>query len=393
MIRLFTVFVLLAVFSAAAIPAAAQGTGTSVYIRTVAPDGTAITDACYTFLDGASLEGCDENGDGYIRFQGIPAGTYTVSTTRPSAGKMPVGDFPVTIQAVSTDQVFDVVAAPGPATPGTTTIAIRAEDPATGSALPGSCMILHGGSIEGCDENGDGQIDFEGMPLGSYLLQETVAPVGAMPLPAQWVVIDRGGMYVINRPFTGAIADGVTANVALVTRDPASGDLLPGACYIIENASLEGCDENGDGQVDFQDVAVGTFTVRQTVAPAGHQLANPFRILIATLDPDQSIVVKQALQQHDANHRHVSVILYDSENGQRVRGGTCLELSGASLVGCDENADGQIDFLDVDVGTHQIAFTGMPQGYEPVFVSNTVYIDPNDPYTVTVVYIPLMRAP
>lgn len=392
MTRLISALLLLSVL-AVAMPAAAQGAGTAVFIRTVAPDGTAITDACYTFLDGASLEGCDENGDGYIRFQGIPAGSYTVRMTTPGAGLMPVGDFPVTIQPTTTDQVFEVLAAPGQGFATSADIAIRAEDPATGTALPGSCMILHGGSNEGCDDNGDGQVDFAGMPPGTFLLEETVSPTGAMPLPRQWVIIDREGVLILDRPFTGAIPDGGTANVALVTRDPVSGDLLPGACYIIENASIEGCDENGDGQVDFRDVAVGTFSVRQTVAPAGYTLANPFRVNIATLDPDQSIVVKQAAAQHDADHRHVSVVLYDSENGQRVRGATCLELTGASLVGCDENADGQIDFLDVEVGTHPITFTQLPPGYDAVFVTNTVYIDADDPSSVTVVYVPLGRAP
>ena len=58
-------------------------------------------------------------------------------------------------------------------------------------------------------------------------------------------------------------------DVALVTRDPETGELLTGACYIILDASIEGCDENDDGQVDFEDVVPGTYTIHQTTAPDG----------------------------------------------------------------------------------------------------------------------------
>jgi hypothetical protein len=83
-------------------PVAAQPSSTVVYIRTVAPDDTAITDACYTFVN-ASLEGCDENRDGYIRFEGIPAGAYTVQQTQTVAGYLPVDDFPVILEPSTTE--------------------------------------------------------------------------------------------------------------------------------------------------------------------------------------------------------------------------------------------------------------------------------------------------
>lgn len=374
--------------------ASAQQVDTTVFIRTIAPDGMAITDVCYTFLDGASLEGCDENSDGYIQFQGIPPGDYTVRATTSGAGLMPIGDFPVTIRTHVDHQVFGVLAAPGIGIDDRVDIAIRAEDPATGVALPGSCMILHGGTNEGCDENGDGQIDFDDMWIGTFLLEETVSPAGAYPLPTQWVIVDRDGTMIVDRPFTGAIQPGVTVDVALVTRDPQTGDLLAGACYIIEGASIEGCDENGDGLVDFADVNFGNYILRQTVAPAGYAPVNPFRINIDALDPDQSIVVKQAAEQHDADHRHVSIVIYDTNNGQRVRGNTCLQLEGASLVGCDDNADGQIDFLDVPVGNHPVTFTALPPGYNtPAYPANTVSNDPDNPFSVTVVYIGLTPMP
>lgn len=388
-IRLLSGLLLLLVALGGPAPAIAQTPESVIYIRTIARDGMAITDACYTFVN-ASLEGCDDNRDGYIRFEGIPAGSYTVQQTQSIAGYLPVGDFPVTIEPTSTDQYADVLMAPATGNAGTRVdIAIRAIDPATGEAVPGGCVILHGGSNEGCDENGDGQISFQDVAVGTYLLEETSTPAGAYHVAPQWVVVDYPSEIVVLRPMSGAIPGAGTADVALVTRDPQTGNLLPGACYIIMDASNEGCDENGDGQVDFQAVAVGHFTVRQTVAPAGYQQIHDFGINIAPLDPHQSIVVKQAPEQHDATHRHVSVVLYNTDNGQRVIGDTCVEIAGASLEGCDDNQDGQIDFLDVEVGTHPLIFTRLPAGYAPAYVTNSVFNDPDNPFSVTVVYIGL----
>jgi hypothetical protein len=45
---------------------------------------------------------------------------------------------------------------------------------------------------------------------------------------------------------------------------------LPGACYIISPYSNEGCDENGDGQVTFQDIPHGRYVLVETQAPDGY---------------------------------------------------------------------------------------------------------------------------
>ena len=374
----------------AVVPArAAQQDAVTVWIRTASAGGEAITAACYT-IAGASIEGCDENRDGAIRFRDIPPGEYTVRQTTGVPGYLPVGAFPITIFPHLPEQYIDVVMARSPVgSPPTADIAIRAVDPLDGGAFPGGCVILHGGSLEGCDENGDARIDFADVPIGTYLLEETVTPEGAFPLGRQWIVVLSDGVITVLRPMTGAYPDAGRVSVALVTRDPRSGDLLAGACYIIEGASVEGCDENGDGQVDFADVPPGIFTVRQTRAPAGHAPVNDFRISVVALDPEQSLVVRQAPTQHDAGHRNVSVVFYDTETGQRLRGGTCLEIVGASLEGCDENADGQVDFLDVAVGSYPVAITRVPAGYRPALPAPTLFNDPENPFPVTVVYIGL----
>ena len=82
-------------------------------------------------------------------------------------------------------------------------------------------------------------------------------------------------------------------------------------------------------------------------------------------------------------------MLYDLDTGLPVKGGTCLVIVGASQAGCDDNRDDQIDFLDVAVGTHPIEFTRLPAGYSPTYVTNSIFNDPDNPFSVTLVYIGL----
>jgi uncharacterized surface anchored protein len=168
-----------------------------------------------------------------------------------------------------------------------------------------------------------------------------------------------------------------------VTRDPKTGDLLKGACYIILDASIEGCDENNDGQVDYEGVVPGTYTIHQTKAPAGHAAINDFEAQISEFDPEQSILVKQAKEQYAAGFRNVSVAVYDVDSGQRVKGeDVCVVLVDFSNEGCDLNSDGQIDFQDVPVGKYTIKATSLPKGYNVYFKENLVVVEETNPLSI-----------
>ncbi|MGH2547842.1 MAG: hypothetical protein ACRDHN_00505, partial [Thermomicrobiales bacterium] len=68
------------------VTAKAQSSEKTIYLRTVdILSGKPITSACY-IIDGASEEGCDENGDGLIRYRGIASGTFTVHQTKRAVG-------------------------------------------------------------------------------------------------------------------------------------------------------------------------------------------------------------------------------------------------------------------------------------------------------------------
>jgi uncharacterized surface anchored protein len=363
----------------------AEGYGVTVYIRTV--DGStrvALEQVCYVLLDYSNV-GCDDNGDGRVAFEGVAPGTvYTVQQTARPDGYLPVGDFPILVNMEEAEQTFDVVMSGDRSTADTIDISVVPYDATTGGGLTGACVIFSGGSLEGCDDNGDGRITFEGIPAGSYLLRETVAPTGYNPPPDRWVALQATGrtLYLSHSPAEQVQPRGLV-DVALVTRHPETGELLTGACYILLDASVEGCDENDDGQVDYEDVVPGTYTVRQTTPPDGFDEIDDYDAQISEFDPTQSILIKQSEEQYEPGFRNVSVAIYDIDTGQRVTGGdVCVVLVDFSNEGCDLNSDGQIDFQDVPVGEYVLQATSLPAGYRVHFEDNLVFVEETNPLSI-----------
>lgn len=361
--RLLLLLVFLLALPAGVAPPAAAATKT-VWIETVdIAGGQSITTACYVLVN-ASLQGCDENGDGRIRYEGVSPGEFTVTQTVRAPGYLPMGDFPVVIHDDGREQIIRVALARADGvTRAPVDIAVVPVDGRTGGVIAGACFIFHGGSLEGCDENRDGRITYQGVAVGTYLLSQTQPMPGYLTRADTWVAVTRDGpipaaLVPIAVPPTPPAAGLV--DLAIVTR-AGNGDLLRGACYIIVNASIEGCDENGDGQVDYRGVRPGRYTVTQTRPPAGQTAVADFPVTI-TESPRQVFTVNQA--GWSASSTIVSLIAVDAFTGERIGdSATCFVLTGGSLEGCDLNVDGQVDYFGVAPGRYSVEITGIPAGY------------------------------
>lgn len=265
-----------------------------------------------------------------------------------------------------------------------------------GTAAYDACYVLVDFSDVGCDENGDGKVTFMDVPVGTYTVHQT-ADLGRNRSVPDFTIEVTGQIAEMStdgwEPFTativttGSSASGSeirgagappapeSIDISLITRDPGDGHLLTGACYVLVGFSNEGCDENGDGQVTFDDVPSGTYTIHQTQTPSGYPVINDYDINVEPAeglpggnpwDIPLGFVVKQAPEQNVANTRNVSVIIFDTRNNQRVTSGVCVEIAGVSNVGCDEDLiDGQIDFLDIPAGgPYDLHVTNLPAGWE-----------------------------
>jgi uncharacterized surface anchored protein len=263
--------------AAVAAPAARQTTDVAI-VSLDLESGNRVAGACYIIVD-ASIEGCDENGDGQVDFAAVTNGQFVVTQTRALVDYLVVDDFEIEI--VDNGSVaFTVELERGrtgsnngdnpPARAATADIAIVSADIETGERVAGACYIINDASIEGCDENGDGQVDFEDVAVGRFKVTQTRAPAGYLPVGDFPIEIDRGGAAIFAAFVAEETGGRATVDIAVEALDPFANRVVPGACFLLYGGSIEGCDENGDGQVEFEDVPVGTYLVTETRAPANY---------------------------------------------------------------------------------------------------------------------------
>jgi uncharacterized surface anchored protein len=241
-----------------------------------------------------------------------------------------------------------------------------------GSSATDVCYVLVDYSNEGCDRNGDGQVTFQDVPFGTYTVHQT-ADLGSGRVVADFTIQVTGNRgpsgweefsATVDHASGGSAPAGGTVDISLITRDPRDGHLLTDTCYVLVGYSNEGCDENGDGQVTFAAIPVGDYTVRQTRVPAGYPAVREFRIAVPPTEYPTGFVVRQAVEPNAPETRNVSVMLIDDATNTKVPMDACVQIVNASNIGCDEDlVDGQIDFVDVPAGQHEIVVTRLPAGY------------------------------
>lgn len=147
-----------------------------------------------------------------------------------------------------------------------------------GNALvPGACLQLVPYSNVGCDQNGDGYVWFQAIPVGTYTAEYVSVPYGyALPANEPLTVPGAGwvGPFYWNIQLASATG---TVDVSIIAYDVATDALLTDACFSLRGYSNVGCDVNGDGQVEFADIPYGTYLVDVERYPLGMSLAYPER--------------------------------------------------------------------------------------------------------------------
>jgi hypothetical protein len=377
---LIVLAVVITAWLGAATPATSQDDMAFMDIGATGPNGHEIgARFTVTTMDGAYLGSCTLEGRGDEPYPlscrvDVPRGTtvvVTIDVTTITPGTAPVEN----------PLYFDTSTSPGAAshwgvgfqiepiggnanTSQTSDVAIVTTE--NGQPAYDACYVLVDYSNVGCDENRDGKITFQDIPLGTYTVRQTadLGPTRSVPNFTIQVTgaVSSDGWERFSATIVSTSSTSGAVDIALITRDPSTGELLTGTCYVLVDYSNEGCDENGDGQVTFDDIPAGTYTVRQTQAPAGYTSINDYSINVQPRYQGVPLgyIVKQAPDQNAPNTRNVSVVLVDSRTGQKVVSDACVQLIGASNVGCDEDLrDGQIDFLDVPAGTYEVQFTNL----------------------------------
>lgn len=133
----------------------------------------------------------------------------------------------------------------------------------------------------------NGEAKFENVPLGKYILKETVAPQGyQLPVDVTYeVVADERGVYIEGGEL---MFDGInfyipntqlptptTGNFTITKVDAANHDLkLTGAQFTLKKDGYVQTRTSDQGIAAFYDVPVGIYTLTETVAPQGYVKPN-----------------------------------------------------------------------------------------------------------------------
>src|SRR5690606_20308812 len=114
-----------------------------------------------------------------------------------------------------------------------------------------------------------------GKRMTAYLVRPILTLLGCVAL------------LLASLPFAAAsLAQTGTQDIYIWTYENDGSGSSTDACYVLLGYSQEGCDLNGDGAVLFEDVAYGTYTVRQTADLGPGRYVDDFTITVNGGVPD-----------------------------------------------------------------------------------------------------------
>ena len=160
------------------------------------------------------------------------------------------------------------------------TLTITKTDAATGAALGGAVFSVTGPSFPNgtsvtTGSNGEYAFPADSMELGTYTITETTPPPGFQLANPVTQTVDLTSSAATA---TVSFADApVTGGLTIVKTDAATGAGLAGATFSVTGPGgySTSVTTGSSGTATLSGLALGTYTITETVAPTGFQLANP----------------------------------------------------------------------------------------------------------------------
>ncbi len=260
------------------------------------------------------------------------------------------------------------------------------------SLLAGASFSVSGPTSSSVTDNGPGDVDptpgvikVANLVQGSYTITETAAPTGYSLDPnSRSVTLTPSNLYASIGTMGSDDVDDFHDSLGSITwekRDASNGNILQGGATFSVNGptSLTVVDDGaGDadptpGVIKVANLFLGSYTITETVAPAGYSLdPNPRSATITSSNLD---VVIGTASQNDSDDFHDSLgsIIWekrDASNGNTLQGGATFSVSGPTSLSVTDNgandADptpGIIKVANVALGSYTITETVAPTGY------------------------------
>ncbi|MGC4106296.1 MAG: SpaA isopeptide-forming pilin-related protein [Thermomicrobiales bacterium] len=361
-------------------------------VHKVDEGGKALPGACFALQqNGTTLQTiCDATdstpGDGTVVFTALTTGTYQlIETKSPSPNYQPSDPITVTIVG-GTNQDLNVT---NTLRRGRVVVwKVDASD--ANKLLTGACFRLsnndhtYGPFCDGDDGTVDGRIWFNGVVPGDYTLTETVAPTGYQKAADRQVSVAPGASVRVNVADQKAPPPAQTGTVQ-VNKVDANGKVLKGGCFRLFDGNnnpvtAQFCDISdgvNDGIILIKSAPVGTWTLRETLAPSiDFKIADDRQVVVKN---NQVTVVSVPNYLKDGRIKITKV----DPSGNPIQG-ACFAVANTNQKAQCSDVNGAIIFT-LAPGTYTITETVTPTGFQKTADRKGVVVRPAQTTTLTIV--------
>lgn len=153
-------------------------------------------------------------------------------------------------------------------------------DRITGRPVSGAVFTIYrnGLAISNVTSDASGRLNIESLPEGEYLIVETHFPDGyEYEASPHYIIVDAcGNTSIDGQPADGyrfynmPSADSESTDFTFLKFDSETGEALSGAVFTLSGNATAVSGQNG--QVSFEDLAPGAYTLTEVTAPDGYSL-------------------------------------------------------------------------------------------------------------------------
>jgi len=250
----------------------------------------------------------------------------------------------------------------------------------TGNKLANASFTLtdaNGNVIGTQTTDATGQVVFGGLAQGSYYLQETQAPKG----------------YTLNSERYNLVLDSQTNNQSVTVKDAEiKGSLtvtkvdaetkapLANAKFELRDATNQVVQTgvtDANGQLSFNELALGTYQLIEVTAPTGYQLNTEAQQVVISDDAaNQTVTVADMAVPVVVPKGQLTITKVDSATGATLAGATfdLKDTTGKVVATGVTDAQGQLSFADLTLGSYTLVETAAPNGYQLATQVQTVVL-------------------
>ena len=309
---------------------------------------------------GNLIDEGDTGTDGKLIFSMLPVGKYILKETATLTGYV-LDETPISIELVNDGDVVIKEITNSQQTGG---IAILKTDADTSSPLAGAHFKLTDSSgrlIKEGDTAADGKLTFTGLPLGTYKLTETAAPAGYVLDSTPITVEVTNAGQTVSKTINNAKQ---TGSIAILKTVADTGNPLAGAHFKLTDSTgklIKEGDTAADGKLIFTGLALGTYKLTETAAPAGYVLdSTPITVEVTNAG--------QTVSKTITNTRavgNISILKTDAETSKPLAGVhfKLTDSTGKLISEAVTGTEGKITFSGMSLGAYTLTETEAPKGY------------------------------